>query len=118
MEVIVTEQKLKDPKDAKVEAPSVTNLKPAEEAVKEPKVSKRQLSEEQYTKYCKVLEDGKPHKIADLLTLFGLDRTNSGRERLRAANRKINQSGIATVAGVFIDGAGKHFQMTKTGASA
>lgn len=113
----MNDQKLKDSKPGTL-VPSVEKLKPALEVSKEPKVSKRQLTEEQYKKYCKVLEDGKPHKIVDLLVMFDLERTNSGRERLRAANRKINQSGIATVTGVFIDGAGKHFQMIKTGTPA
>lgn len=96
--------------------PSIAALKPAVTAeVKEKKASKRTFSEEEYKKYLEILSDGKPHKIKDLLDTFQLDHTSAGRERLRAANRKINQSGTSKVDPVHIEGSGKHFQLISNG---
>lgn len=92
------------------QTPSVKDLKPAKTEEKTPRVSKRQLSEEDFEQYVKILSDGQPHKIKDLLDTFKLPHTNAGRERLRAANRRINKADLGQVVGVFPDNEnGKHF---------
>jgi len=96
--------------------PSLSALKPAVvEGEAEKKASKRTFSETDYEKYLKILSDQKPHKIKDLLDEFKLDHTSAGRERLRAANRKINQSGTTKVDSVYVEGQGKHFQLIQNG---
>jgi hypothetical protein len=96
---------------------SLSALKPAAntEGEKEKKASKRTFSKDDYKKYLEILSDEKPHKIKDLLDTFSLDHTSAGRERLRAANRKINQSGTSKVDPVYVEGAGKHFQLVVNG---
>lgn len=95
---------------------SVKDLKEVDTSSEsKPKVSKRELTEDQHLKYLKILADGKPHKIKDLLDEFQLEHTNSGRERLRAANRKIKSTGEAEVVGQYVEGAGKHFVLVANG---
>ena len=81
----------------------------------ESKVSKRELTEDQFAEYVKILADGKPHKIQDLLKVFDLPSTNAGREKLRKANTKINQTeGYGQVVPLFPEGiTGKCFQLQK-----
>ena len=102
--------------ETKEKTPSLAALKPAvTPETKEKKASKRTFSDEDYSKYLTILSDGKPHKIKDLLDTFGLEHTSAGRERLRAANRKINQSGTAKVDPIYVEGSGKHFQLIQNG---
>lgn len=91
----------------------LSNLAPAETpaAQSETKSQLKTLSEEDQKKYLEILQDGKPHKIQDLLKTFNLPSTTSGREKLRAVNRMINQSGTHEVVGVFLEG--KHFQLVE-----
>jgi hypothetical protein len=96
--------------------PELKEVKQEEKAtpvVKELKTPKKKagFSTEQNTEYIKILADGKPHSIKSLLDHFKLDHTAAGREKLRTANRTINESGKFTVIGVQVEGGGKHFQL-------
>lgn len=73
---------------------------------------KKSFTDEDFKKYLTILNDGKPHKIQDLLKEFELPSTTAGREKLRSANRKIELTGKARVQPIFPNEIpGKHFQL-------
>jgi len=104
-------------KDPVVKDPVAKDNSKAKPISEEPSTvtKKSAFGEEELKKYIKILSDGKPHKLSDLLDTFSLPHTSSGREKLRNANRKIAETNLGTVEGVRVDNAsGKHFKLTST----
>lgn len=88
--VIPKMRSLKDLKNAQAStaAPAAQGETPAK------KVSES-LKNSTFTEeaYIKILSDGKAHKIQDLLKIFNLPNSSSGREKFRTVNRKIVDTG-------------------------
>jgi hypothetical protein len=67
-------------------------------------------SDEFLKMYLEEMQDGQPHKIQDLLKKFNLPNTSGGREKLRKANRQIEESGAGHIETPTTDG-GKAFKL-------
>lgn len=110
--------KLSKLKNFKNDAASATGISSVTESIPGTGVPKattekelKPLGEFSEEAYLKLLSDGQPHLINDMLSHFKLPHTSGGRERFRSTNRKLEKTGKYLVEGKHVDGKGKAFQL-------